>query len=404
MFKIKSIKKASPVAKWILIFFVFTGFLAPVLSNDKPLIASYRGKTIFPVFTQKKVEMGWASWEKDFLNIDWKLLPYDWAIWPPIPYLPGSIDFLNANAVSPFSKQDVSSTKWRHWLGTDMLGRDILAAMLHGSRTALLVAFLATLIAGFIGVCLGSVSGYLGDTTVKVTIVSMLLIVLALFLSWFWGFYPHRFALADAMNKSLALFAFLVLKVIVIITTIFTLLIFGVNKIERNKPDSRKINIPVDLIVSRGIEIFEAIPTLFLILSIIAIAKPSLGLVIIIIGFTAWPSVARFTRAEILRVKQADYVESAKALGIKPFSILSKHILPNAWQAIMITLVFTAASAILAESTLSFLGIGAPVDELTWGSLLSEARQAPKAWWLAVFPGAAIFSTVYCLNILGERK
>ena len=165
----------------------------------------------------------------------------------------------------------------------------------------------------------------------------------------------------------------------------------------------KKINIPIDIIISRTIEIMVSIPTLFLIISIAAIVtKPSLYITMVIIGLTSWTGIARFIRAELLRVRNLEYIEAAHALGFSEGRTLLRHAIPNALSPVLIAVAFGIATAILIESTLSFLGIGVPTETITWGSLLSSARQSPTAWWLAIFPGLAIFITVTIFNLVGE--
>jgi peptide/nickel transport system permease protein len=141
---------------------------------------------------------------------------------------------------------------------------------------------------------------------------------------------------------------------------------------------------------------------LFLIIAIVAIAKPSIILVMAIIGMTTWTGIARFIRAELLKVRNLEFIESAHALGFSEMRTLFRHAIPNALSPVLIAIAFGIAAAILIESTLSFLGIGVPAETLTWGSVLSAARQSPTAWWLAIFPGFAIFLTVTVYNLVGE--
>jgi peptide/nickel transport system permease protein len=145
-----------------------------------------------------------------------------------------------------------------------------------------------------------------------------------------------------------------------------------------------------------------SIPTLFLIISIIAIAKPSIFIVMAVIGLTSWTGIARFIRAELLRIRSLEYIEAANALGYSEFRTIFRHAIPNALSPVLIAVAFGIASAILIESTLSFIGIGVPPETMTWGSLLSSARQSTAAWWLAIFPGFAIFITVTVYNLVGE--
>jgi len=160
----------------------------------------------------------------------------------------------------------------------------------------------------------------------------------------------------------------------------------------------------VDLLGMRLVEIFSAIPTLLLLLCFVAVFTPNLYMMMAIIGLTSWEGYAVFTRAEFLSLRQRDFVQSAIASGVPLRSVLFRHMLPNGITPVLISASFGVASAILAESTLSFLGIGLGVDEASWGKLLADARSSGGTfyWWLAVFPGVAIFLTVFAYNLIGE--
>lgn len=158
----------------------------------------------------------------------------------------------------------------------------------------------------------------------------------------------------------------------------------------------------VDIIGMRLVEIFEAVPTLFLLLTFVAFFERSLPLMMVIIGLTAWPGYARYTRAEFLRLRGIEFVQGAIASGLPLRSVLFRHMLPNAVAPLAVAAAFGVASAILAEATLSFLGLGL-VDEPSWGQMLNQAvKSAAFNWWLALFPGGAILMTVLAYNLLGE--
>jgi len=158
----------------------------------------------------------------------------------------------------------------------------------------------------------------------------------------------------------------------------------------------------VDLAVSRVFEIMLSIPTFFLLITVAALLPPSIFLTMAIIGMTSWVGIARFTRNEFLRIRNLDYVTSAVALGVTDRKVMFKHILPNALAPVIVSVVLGIAGAILVESSLSFLGIGVPAELVTWGSILHEASTTTFAWWLAVFPGFAIFITVLAYYLVGE--
>ena len=122
----------------------------------------------------------------------------------------------------------------------------------------------------------------------------------------------------------------------------------------------------------------------------------------LILGLTGWVGIARLTRSQFLQVRSYDYVSAAKSLGYSNGRIMFVHILPNAIAPVLIPAAFGVAGAILAESGLSFLGIGVPAEAITWGAILAGARSNTAAWWLVVVPGFAIFVTVTMYNLLGD--
>jgi peptide/nickel transport system permease protein len=307
--------KRNPIALagfYVVCFLVFLALFADFLANDKPYYLFYRGKIYFPIFRSYLVGAGLAPWPAELQNVDFKKLEGATEVFPPIPYRQTNIDL--------FSPYETPSKK--HWFGTDRLGRDIMAGMVHGSRISLSIGFVAVGIAVIIGVILGAFAGYFG--------------------SW------------------------------------------------------------VDLVISRLFEVMLSIPTFFLLITVAALLPPSIFLTMAIIGATSWVGIARFTRNEFLKIRSLDYVTAAIGLGVSNRKIMFKHILPNALAPVIVSVVLGIAGAILIESSLSFLGIGVPAELVTWGSILHEASSATFAWWLAVFPGAAIFVTVLAYYLVGE--
>lgn len=159
----------------------------------------------------------------------------------------------------------------------------------------------------------------------------------------------------------------------------------------------------IDMMLSRFIELVMCIPSLVLILALIAILeKPTIWHLMVILGVTSWTGVARLTRAEFIRLKEMEFVVAAQALGTSMFAIMFRHILRNALAPILVPITFGVATAILIESGLSFLGFGAPPPNSSWGTLLNSGRSNLQMWWLIVFPGVAIFLTVLAYNLVGE--
>jgi len=166
----------------------------------------------------------------------------------------------------------------------------------------------------------------------------------------------------------------------------------------------------VDHLGMRIIEIFMAIPRLFLLLTIIAFIPPQynqymLYAMMVVIGLTSWMPSARFIRAEFFRLRETDYVQAAKACGLPLRSILFKHMLPNGVTPVLVSASFGVAAAIFVETGLSFLGFGIKPPDPSWGQMLNEAIDPSTGvfnWWLAIFPGILIFITVFSFNIIGD--
>lgn len=386
----------------VVFIFVFIALFADFIANEKPLVAKYQGSVYFPVLKEYAVDLGMSDWQKEFRNVSWKDLEYDWVVWPPVPYLPRNIDVMNT-WVGPFDDQNVPSKRWKHWLGTDDLGHDVLAGMIHGTRIALLVGLVSMGIAALIGIFFGAIAGYYGDNRLKLSIASIVIYLVGFVLAMFYAFGTRSYILTDAIGTSFGSFMWEFLISIILFVAIMVGFRYLSKLIKKLPINFKEIPIPLDILISRLIEIVVSIPQLFLIISIAAVvAKPSIFIVMIIIGLTTWTGIARFTRAELLRIRNLEFVEAANALGYKEWRIIVKHALPNALSPVLIAIAFGIASAILIESTLSFIGVGVPAETITWGSMLSKARQVSSAWWLAIIPGFAIFITVTIYNLIGE--
>lgn len=159
----------------------------------------------------------------------------------------------------------------------------------------------------------------------------------------------------------------------------------------------------VDTLCSRLLEVVLCVPTLVLILALIAIVeKPTIWHIMVVIGMTSWTSIARLTRAEFLKLREAEFVTAARSIGVSELRIMYRYILPNAMAPILVPITFGIASAILLESALSFLGIGPPPPNPSWGTLLNAGRNDLQLWWLIFFPGLAVFFAVLSYNLIGD--
>ena len=384
-----------------LIFVI--GMSANFIANEKPYYCQLNGKSYYPVFKETGVALGITQWPNELSNVNWRDLKYEKVIWAPVPYSPTTLDLGNKDYVSPMATQQIESAKWKHYLGTDNLGRDVLSGMIHGTTVAMMVGVVSMSVALLLGLFFGALAGYYGDNKLKMTRLTLFLNIAFLPFAFFYAFGVRSYTLTDALAISIIGFAghlLLSLAIFIVIMSIPNLLDRFLKKIPYL---GTEVSVPVDIIVSRIIEILESIPSLLLLLAIVAIIdKPSLMIVMVIIGFTRWTGIARYLRAELLKVRSLEYVEAAQALGFPEWRIILRHTLPNSITSVLISVSFGIASAILLESSLSFLGIGVPPEQVTWGSMLSLARGVPQAWWIAIFPGFAIFVTVTIFNLIGD--
>ncbi len=392
----------------VFLIFVCVALLAPFLANDKPLICKYKGNWMFPAFSFKNQQIISDNETINYnMGNEWKTLSTDFSLFTPCAYSPNTIDAANAPRKSPFGAQEFvlknNTTisipfKFRHWLGTTQNGNDVLSGLVHGTKISLSVGIFSMLIASIIGIILGACAGYFENNTLKIGYVQLLFLLIGIFISYFYCVVVRGSNLAMAFSNGRVL-AILRVFLLLYLSYIFIegLLKFG-NKIDITLKTDSKLNFPLDAIISRVIEIINSIPSLLLIIALSAITKPSYNLLILIIGFLSWTTIARLTRAEYLKTKQLDYVTSCKAIGMSHLTIMRKHILPNVFPIILVQVIFGMAGAVLIEASLSFIGVGIPSNTVSWGSLLNEARDHFSAWWLVLFPGLCVFILIFIYN------
>jgi peptide/nickel transport system permease protein len=159
----------------------------------------------------------------------------------------------------------------------------------------------------------------------------------------------------------------------------------------------------IDMVISRVTEALLAMPFLITAIALAAFLGPSLSNAMIAIGFSAMPIFIRLTRGQTLAVKTEDYVEGARSIGLRHSSIVLRYILPNVFSPILVQATLTVAAAIIAEASLSFLGLGQQPPAPSWGSMLNVAKNfLSQAPWMAIWPGTAIFLVVMGFNLLGD--
>ena len=293
---------------------------APLLAGRQPIVCRYEGALRFPAIVELIRSLPFASLlvaaPKPFslpgFDTRAALSNDDFAIWPIIPY--GPLETSDDGLRGPSTK---------HWLGTDDIGRDLAARMIHGAVVSVKVGFVAMGIAALIGVVVGGVAGYCGG--------------------W------------------------------------------------------------IDATISRLIEVVTCFPDFFLILSVMVWLEPDIINVMVVIGLTRWTAIARFTRAEFLRLKTLDYVAAARASGAGAGRIMFRHLLPNALAPVLVTVTFGIAQAVLIEAGLSWLGFGVQPPNPSWGNLLQTAfARLDDAPFMVYPPCIAIFVTVLAYNLAGD--
>lgn len=159
----------------------------------------------------------------------------------------------------------------------------------------------------------------------------------------------------------------------------------------------------IDNILMRLVDSFLAIPSILFILVVLAVFKPSIMVLIIVIGFTNWINYARIVRGEVLSVKEHDFVRASQSIGTKNSKIIKTHILPNIISSFIVISALSVATTIILEASLSFLGLGIQPPDVSWGAMLTDGRDyLATNWWIATFPGIAITITVLGIIFLGD--
>ncbi|HLU40024.1 MAG TPA: ABC transporter permease [Planctomycetota bacterium] len=294
-----------------------TGLLAPFLCNDVPLVARTADGLRFPAFAALRgippAPPSGATWKEWWASA--REDEGEWALMPPWPFGPNEV-----------SREVLRGPSVRHPLGTDDTGRDVLARVVHGASTSLLVAAGTVALAGAIGIPLGALAGY------------------------------HAFGWTDAL-------------------------------------------------VLRAIEVFLCFPALFLALAAVALLGGSPLTLVLVLGTVYWTHFARIVRGEFLALREREFVLAARNLGLSGWRIATRHMLPQVRGAVLVVGAFLAAGAMVVESSLAFLGLGAGLRTPSLGSMLAQGKEHAHvgAWHLWVFPGLVLTWAVLCLHVLADR-
>jgi microcin C transport system permease protein len=308
---------------WSLVLFsvmVLVSLAAEVVSNDRPLVVRYEGKTYFPVFTDYSEQ----TFGGDFPTPADYLDPFirnrittggNWAVYAPNPYGPKTLNYF-AKSPSP------AAPTRENWFGTDDRGRDLLAQLIYGFRVSVLFGIALTVTGTVLGILAGAIQGYFAGR--------------------------------------------------------------------------------IDLTLQRLIEIWASMPELYLLIIFAAIFTPSVALLLVLLSLFGWMGLADYVRAEFLRNRQMDYVRAARALGVGNGRIMWRHILPNSMTPVVTFLPFRMSAAILALTSLDFLGLGVPPGTPSLGELLSQGKNNIDAWWISLSTFFVLVITLLLLTFMGD--
>lgn len=352
-------------------------FFGKLITNDVPIFVSYNGWHGFPI-VEKPAYLHFIQTHQG-VEANFKINPL-------FQYASTSIDYKHTLS-APFTGG--------HLLGTDSYSRDVFAGLLNGSKIALLVGLFSNILAMVIALFLGSLAGFFSRSGLQFNRLKFFIaLVLEIAIVYYFWMNPYVDSVLFQHNINLKWLSFLFINIV---------LVFGLSKLKWGKIST--IRISIDLLIMKLIEIIQSVPGLLFLLAIASLVGTlNIFKLSLLIGFFRWPSMTRLVRGEVIKLKQETFIESAKALGLRDWQIILKHILPNIKQQLMVAFAFGVGSSILLEASLSFIGLGLPPDEVSWGLLLSQARSAPNAWWLAVFPGLLISLTIFACYTIGNYQ
>ena len=330
------------VSAWIFLVLFVLSLFADFLTNDRPLLVSYKGEYYYPIVTDypESVFGGFLA-QTDFRDpfIQDEIAANGWMIWPPVRYNYRTVNNeLPRPAPSPpaflLSKDELCAKYAQgvndpncvagnmNWLGTDDQGRDVVARLIYGFRISVLFGLILTILSSIIGVAAGAVQGYFGGWT--------------------------------------------------------------------------------DLLFQRFIEIWTSVPTLYLLIILSAFFVPSFWLLLGLLLLFSWTSLVGVVRAEFLRARNFEYVRAARALGLGNIKIMFKHLLPNAMVASITFMPFIVSGSIAALTSLDFLGFGLPPGSASLGELLAQGKNNLQAPWLGITGFAVVSVMLSLLVFMGE--
>ena len=308
------------ISLWIFGVLFGISLFAGVLSNDRPLLASYQGQWYTPLWHDyPETTFGGdflapTEWHDPFIQRQFAQ-DGNWTLWPLNRY---SFNTLNYYAELP----NPAPPSAQNLLGTDDRGRDVLARLLYGFRLSVMFGLALTAIGTLLGIVMGALQGYFAGR--------------------------------------------------------------------------------VDITLQRLIEVWSAIPELYLLLILASMFEPSIWVLLVILSLFGWMGLSDYVRAEFLRNRQLEFVQAARALGLPRRSIILRHILPNSLTPVLAFLPFRMSAAIVALASLDFLGLGVSDSSPSLGELLAQGKNNLDAWWIALPTFGVLVGTLLLLIFIGE--
>lgn len=305
---------------WIFAFALVFSSAAELVSNDRPLLAHYKGEWFAPlVKNHPEVRFGGdfhtaTRWTDPFIAEQFAQ-PGNWTLF--------TLNRHSAHSSNPFAEApNPAPPSGSNWLGTDSQGRDMLARLIYGFRVSIWFALLLTLVGTVLGVVAGALQGYFAGR--------------------------------------------------------------------------------VDLTLQRLFEVWGAVPELYLLIIFASIFEPSFLLLLVLLSLWGWMGLADYVRAEFLRNRNLEFVKAARALGLGHGAIIWRHVLPNSLTPVITFLPFRMSGAILALTSLDFLGLGVPPTTPSLGELLRQGKDNLDAWWIIVPTFALLVATMLLLTFIGD--
>lgn len=308
------------ISLWILGLLFTVSLLGEFISNDKPLLVRYNGHWYAPVFqTYPETTFGGeldtpADYHDPFVEAQ-LARPGNLVVHAPNPWYYDTMKYqTTVSHPSPPSSEN--------WLGTDIIGRDVVARLLYAVRVSLLFGLALTASGVLLGVFLGAIQGYFGGR--------------------------------------------------------------------------------IDLVTQRLIEVWGSLPELYLLIIFSSFFEPSLLLLFVLLSLFGWIGLSDYVRAEFLRNRQLEYVKAARAMGLSSWQIIWHHVLPNSLTPVITFLPFRVSAAIMALTSLDFLGLGVQQPTPSLGELFSQAKTYLYAWWISVPTFVVLVLTLLLLTFVGQ--